>query len=317
MKKFAALLLAVLMILSLSACTSGKETVLTVSGTEINSEIFTYYLDKVIHRPTDYGLSDGPSDIQLKNAAIELCKRYLAANTHFRDNGLSLTAAEKVEISQDVNNHWIRFENHYNSIGISKQTITKILTSQAYEDAIFAAEYDKGTGNAEAEAVLQNYFYENYVSFRNMCAYFTSADGTTPMTQLEKNQLLATVNTLAANAGTDIEKFSEAVQAAGFTLSYSVILKKGAEGYPAGFYEKVYEQNDNTVQTLVYDECVFIVWKENLKEKGESVFVNYRSACINDLYADDAQDKTDEYIAALTVEENKRRIDRIYRMLSE
>ncbi len=316
MKNFAAFFLAVLMILTLSACTSEKKTVLNISGTEINDEIFTYFLDKVIQRPSDYDLPENPPRADLKNAAIDLCKRYLAANTSFQEKGLSLSSAEKVEISQNVNNYWIRSENHYKSIGISKQTLTKILTAEAYENAIFEAEYDKGTGNAQSESVLKNYFYENYISFRNMCAYFTSADGTTPMTQLEKNQLLATVNALAANAGTDAEKLDDSIQNAGFTLSYSVILKKGAEGYPDGFYEKVYAQKDNTVQTLVYDECVFIVWKENLKEKGESVFVNYRSSCINDLYADTAQAKTDEYIATLTVEEKGNRVDRIIKKLT-
>lgn len=310
MRKAAAFLLAVLMIFSLTACSGEKETVLIIAGTEINSEIFTYFLDKVNQRPIDYNLPENPPKDDLKQAAINECKQYLAANTEFRNRGLSLTSSEKVEISQSVNDYWVRFENHYNEIGVSKQTLTKILTAQAYEDAIFTAEYDKGINNTETEAVLQDYFYENYISFRTICAYFTSADGTTAMTQLEKTQLLAAVNSLAGNAGTDVEKFAEAAQAAGYSLSDSVLLKKGAEGYPDGFFEKVSDQKDNTVQVITYDECVFVVWKENLKDKGESVYVNYRSVCINDLYSAEAQAKTDEYIATLSVEE-KSGVDKI------
>ena len=310
MKKLTALLLAVTLIFSLSACGSTKKTALIISGTEINSEIFTYYLDKVMGRPIEYGLPENPVKSELKEAAIIRCKKYLAANTAFAEMGLSLTSSEKVEISQKVNDFWIRFENHYKNIGVSKQTLTKILTAEAYENAVFAAKYDKGTGNAAEEEKLQNYFYENYISFRNVCVYFTSADGTTPLTQLEKNKLVESVNLLAENAGTDVEKFAEAAQTAGYSLSGSVLLKKGAEGYPDGFFERVAAQKDGTVQVITYDECIFIVWKENLREKGESVYVNYRSVCINDLYADKAEAETDEYISSFTVEE-KSIIDRI------
>ena len=309
MKKFTALFLAVLIIFSLSACGNHKKTALVIADAEINSEIFTYYLDQVHQAPKDYGLTDNPPDDELKQAAINECKKYLAANTSFRDKGLSLTASEKVEISQTVNNYWIRFENHYNKIGVSKQTLTKIFTSQAYRDALFAAEYDKGTADTEAEQILQDYFYENYISFRTVCAYYTAADGS-PMTQLEKTQLLASIDTLAANAGTDADGFAQNVQAAGFSLSGSVLLKKGADTYPQGFYEKVLQQDDDTVQVITYDECVFIVWKENLRDKGDSVYINYRSACIDDLYYEEYQTALNEYLDTLTVEE-KSVVDRI------
>lgn len=310
MKKLTALLLAVFMIFSLAACSNQPQTVLVISGTEIDSEVFTYYLDKVIQRPIDYNLPENPLEEELKEAAINECKRYLAANTEFVQNGLSLTASEKVEISQSVNDYWARFENHYNKIGVSKQTLTKIFTSQTYEDALFTAEYDKGTGNAALEEILQDYFYETYICFRTVCAYFTAADGVTAMTQAEKNQLIESVNALAESTGTDIEEFAQNAQNAGYTLSSSVLLKDGAEGYPDGFFEKVSEQDDGTVQVLTYDECVFIVWKENLKDKGESVYAGYRSTCISDLYSDEYQAEKDEYIAALTVEE-KSGVDKI------
>lgn len=316
MKKLAAFLLAFIMIFTLASCTGGAKTSLVISGTEINSEIFTYFLDKVISRPLDYNLPENPIKSELKEAAINECKKYLAANTEFRDMGLKLSSSEKVDISLEVNDFWVRFENHYKQIGVSKQTLTKIHTAKAYEDAVFSAKYDKGISNLENEAVLQDYFYENYVSFRNVCAYFTSADGTTPMTQLEKTQLIAAINNLAINADTDMEKFAETVQAAGYSLSDTVLLKKGGGGYPDGFFEKVAQQKDGTVQVITYDECIFIVWKENLKEKGEALYVNYRSVCINDLYSDEAQAATDEYVKNLEVEE-KPEVDRIIKRLTK
>lgn len=303
MKKIVSALLAVLIILSLCSCASVSKAVLVIAGTEINSEIFTYFLDKVIQRPADYGLDVNPENGDIKQAAIDECKQYLAANTMFRDKGLTLSAAEKVEIADNVSYFWMRFENHYNEIGVSKQTLTKIMTAQAYEDAIFTATYDRGTGNAAAEKELTDYFYSNYVCFRNVCAYFTSADGATPMTQQEKNNLLAAFDSMVSNAGANVEDFSTTVTDAGYSLSDSVILKKGSDGYPEGFFEKVSAQKIGTVQTIVYDECVFAVWKEDLADKGESVYASYRSSCISDLYADEAQQAMSEYVETLEVKE--------------
>ncbi len=316
MKKFVAVMLAVFMIFSFCACAGAKKTALIISGTEIDSEIFTYYLSKVVERPADYGLEEDPSDGDIKAAVISECKKYLAANTEFRDAGLSLSSADKVEISQKVNDFWVRFENHYKKIGVSKQTLTKILTSEAYINAIFTETYDKGTENAAAEKVIQDYFYNNYVSFRTVCAYFTASDGSTPMTQLEKNELIEKFNALAKSPAGDAAKFEQTVNNTGYSLSGSVLLKKGSDGYPEGFYEKVYSQTDDTVQIITYDECVFAVWKENLKDKGESVYSNYRSSCISDLYSSEAEAKKSDYISTLTVEEKGNTVDRLIKKLT-
>ena len=310
MKKLVSLLLAAVMLFGFAACSQAKQTVLVISGAEIDSEIFTYYIDKVISRPGDYGLAENPDKEDAKNAAIEQCKEYVAANTEFKNRGLSLSVSDKVGISETVNNLWIRFENHYDEIGVSKQTLTKVYTSQAYSDAIFASIYDKGTDNAEAEAVIQDYFYRSYVSFRAVCEYFNYADGT-PISQKDKSELLAKFNGIAAAQISSADEFSLAVQNLGYSASASVLLKKGSDGYPAGFSEKVYELQDNDVAVIIYDDCVFTVMKENLKEKGEGVYAEYRSACINDLYSDDAGAEFEEIIGSYTVEEKSGKINSI------
>ncbi len=308
MKKMVSAVLAVLILLLFTACGMSKKTVLVISGTEIDNEIFTYYLDKVIHRPSDYGLAENPEKKVVKQTAVDECKKYIAVNTSFRDKGLSLSAADKVEISDNVNYFWSRFENHYNEIGVSKQTLTKIMTADAYEDAIFTATYDRGIENAAAEKELTDYFYSNYVSFRTVCAYFTAPDGSV-MSQADKIALVEAFKTLGQNTAVETEKFSETVTAAGYTLSDTIILKKNSDGYPAGFFEKVYSQANGTVQILEYDECVFAVLKESLEDKGEEVYVNYRTSCINDLYSDASENEFEAYIETLTVDEKG--VDRI------
>ena len=132
-----------------------EKPALVILGTDIDREIYSYYYDRVQGRPKDYGLSDNPDEDKIKDTSIELCRKYLALNTSFVYHNLSLSSTEKVAVSDNVNNHWIRFRNHYEKIGVSKQTLNKVFTADAYEDAIFSAIYDKGVGNAQGEKELK------------------------------------------------------------------------------------------------------------------------------------------------------------------
>lgn len=314
MKKLFSVLTALMLLLALSSCSSAPKTALTIEDTEINEEIYAYFLDKIISNPAAYSLSENAGEKELCAAATKECKTYLATNTAFRDLGLSLTSAKKAEISATVNNLWVRSENYYKSIGVSKQTLTKAQTAQAYEDAIFTAKYDKGFADASAETEIKNYFYSNYISFRTVCVYFTKADGVTPMTQAEKNELLAKFELLGSGE-TTADAFTQAILDIGYTASDSVILKKGSDGYPEGFYEKVAAMADSETITITYDDCVFAVFKENLEEKGEGVYANYRSVCISDLYSGEYEDYIEEYIADFKTDENKSVISDIFKRL--
>ncbi len=291
-------------------CTqSNKKTVLVISGAEIDNEIFAYYLDKVISRPADYGLSEKLKKDEAKTAAIESCREYVAVNTMFENLRLSLSVSDKVGVSETVNNLWVRFENHYDEIGVSKQTLTKIYTTQAYSEAIFDTVYDKGTDDEESESVIQDYFNENYVCFRAVCEYFYAADGK-QISQKEKNELLEKFNGIVASID-GVDSFSTTMQSLGYSASASVILKKGSDGYPEGFFDKVYEMNDNSADIITYDDCVFAVMKESLKDKGESVYSEYRSVCIEDLYSEQSRLEVEELMGSFFVEEKGSRADKI------
>ena len=315
MKKFVAALMAAALVL-LSACSAKDDYALKIEGTEIGKEVFAYFMDRVVASPESYGLKASASENERKKAAVNECKRYIAINTDFRDTGDTLTSAQKVEISETVNNIWMRSENHYNKIGVSKQTLTKIITSQKYEEVVFSALYDKGMGDAAAESKLQNYFYENYVSFRTVCVYFNTASGE-PMSLAEKNDMLAVFEGFATSATSTPEAFTKGFLDAGYSASDTVILKKNSDGYPEGFFDAVYAQKDATVQIIVYDDCVFAVYKENLKDKGESVYAAYRSACISDLYSSENEERIGKIVADLSVEENKKVIDEVYKSITK
>lgn len=305
MKKFISLLLALATVTALfGGCDkiNGDETALVISGTEINREIYNYYYDRVQGRPGDYNLSDSPAEDEIRDAAIELCKHYVALNTSFALHKLTLSTADKVDISDKVNNHWIRFYNHYEKIGVSRQTLNKIFTDEAYEDSIFSAMYDKGTDNKDAEEQIKNYFYSEYTAFRSICAYFTKEDGTA-IPETEKQAIVAEFNEIAENAGDTAETFTDACTAADYYASDVVVIKGDSDGYPTGFFDTVYDQTNNTVKVIEYGDCVFAVWKESIEDLGESVYAAYRSTLIKEMYSENWQSTINGLTDSFTVDE--------------
>ena len=304
MKRTAALISALMIILSLCSCTLKKEkTALVISGTDIGEEIYDYYYDLVEGRPSDYGLSDSPKERDIKEAAVGLCKRYIALNSSFVIHKLSLSASDTVDISDKVNDHWIRFANHYNKIGVSKQTLYKIFTSEAYEDVIFSAMYDKGVNDSAQEKKIKQYFYSEYVAFRSVCVYFTGTGGSSEMTEAQKRAVIDSMNDIAREAGETAESFISVSAGKGYTASDTVVIKRGSDGYPNGFFDSIYDQTDNSVKTIAYGDCVFAVRKENLEALGEGLYAGYRSALIKDMYAEEWQSTLDKYIETFTVDE--------------
>ncbi|MBO5859890.1 MAG: hypothetical protein J6R20_08975 [Clostridia bacterium] len=316
MKKITAFIIAAAMLFLLGSCSGKPKTALIIQGAEINSELFAYYLDRVVSSPEGYGLEKTATEKELKDATVIECKKYVASNSEFLNAGNSLSSADKVAISDQVNNIWMRSEKHYESIGVSKQTLTKVVTSEKYAEAVFTKLYDKGREDAAAERAIQNYFYNNYVSFRTVCAYFSSADGT-PMTQLEKTEMLNFLTGLSGETKITQEDFEKSFADTGYAVSSTVILKKNSDGYPEGFYDAVNQQSDSTVQTIVYEDCVFVIYKENLAEKGESVYTSYRASCVNDLYADRNDERIEKTIEVLTVEQNDKVIDSVYKKIKD
>lgn len=301
MKKFFSLILTAVLLFSFAGCSKRKSTALVISGTEIDSEIYAYYLDKVTSRPEDYGLNANPPKDDARDAAVKQCVRYIAINTDFYERELTLSAAEKVTVAENVNNYWIRFENHYDKIGVSRETLTKIFTSDAYEDAIFDSIYDKGVNDTAEEAIIKRYFKQNYVAFRSICAYFTDSEGA-DITSLQKEQIIEDFKYIA---GATSSTFSERCTEKGYTSSDVIVLEKDSDGYPNGFFEKVAAQGTGKINIYIYDECIFAVVAESLDDLGDGVYANYRSTCIEDMYGDDWESYIEDYSKNFTVDEIK------------
>lgn len=190
MKKFySAICLLMALSFIMTSCSFGK-TAVTIDSAETDNEVFTFFLDKALSSP------EGTPDKETAKAeAAESVKKYVTVNTVFKEMELSLSDGKKSEVSEKVNNLWRIYGAYYEKIGVSKQTLTKVYESEAYENAIFLAYYDKDGISPAAEKDIENYFKENYVIIKAINGYLTDIDedgNTVPMKEEDKKALTDT-----------------------------------------------------------------------------------------------------------------------------
>lgn len=286
-KKCIAFILVMIICFASCSCSllEADEPVITVSGANIDKEIFAYYFDKVAACPTNYSLDAKASASEIADKAVDLCVRYVAVNTMFSKYKLNLTNAQKIEISGNVGTMWTCYGNHYKKIGVSRATISKIQTNATYEDTIFTTLFD--SDDEAAEKKVQKYFASNYIIFRAVCGYFLTTDAAgsdIEMNDSQKNETEKTFNGLIKNIS-DVSGLETAANELGSTASSTIILKKDqCEGYPEGFFDDVSGLENEMASVLRYDDCIFIIWKYDPLSREEE-YASCRSQCVKDMYS--------------------------------
>lgn len=306
-RKIIALLLAVCIpFLFCASCSRAEKSVMSISGAEIDREIFAYYFDRVLSEPEAFGLSAEPDPADAVEEAKKLCTRFTAVNTLFSQLGSGFTSAQKLDISNEVNTRWTAFGAHYEKIGVSRSAVSRLCTAEVAEDAICSRLYEQSVGNADPEAGLREYFAQSYVVFSTVCAYFTTTDtvgSEIPMTQAQRDDLIGVFRTRAA-AVTDPEAMDSAGEALGSAASSAILLKKGQTGYPDGFFDSILALKDNTAAVLPYDDCVFLVWKYSTAEREEE-YAACRSQLIKELCSLEESYAALEQTFEITVDEKE------------
>lgn len=285
MKKLISVLTVfIILIGTFSACTpSDKEQYpITVNGTPVSGEIFRFYLDEVWDSEEALGSRDG----RITEATYK-CIRYVAVNSTFSAYSLSLSDAEKAELSDKANVLWNMFGAYYEKIGVSKETFIKIKTSDAFVEKLRLAFYDKGGTDEISDALLRGVLQENFVAFRYVRTPLKSTDvygNEIPLTDKEMNRLVAlynsNINTVAASY--TVEKAHSEI-AAEFPLteqSYeNVVIDNTDHEFTTAFYNTLKEMGDNTARAFQFGECVYLVYKISIVNDG-LIFSELRDECL-------------------------------------
>ncbi len=280
MKKGLCVLLSILFcMLSLSACAS--RGAVSVNGTPIEKGVVLYFFDAARQEAPDAG------EEEISASAHKKISAYVAVNSAFQERGLSLTTAEKAQISQNVNALWRLFGTYYTELGVSKQDLMKIETSKGYKDAVLADYYAPDGDKPVSEETLQAYFNENYIAFKSITGFLTTADNDgnpTPLTDTEKTKLRTVFENAAAaiNAGSSVAEQAEKLENI-IANTETVVVNRGDSNYPDDFFTQVSAIENGTAGAFVTGDYIFLIQRESLANEESNLFSDYRLDCLKTL----------------------------------
>lgn len=285
MKKVISLfLVSVICILSFASC-SGPAKV-RVNGTKIDNEVYAYFED----------LHDGNEPQMEKSIS-----RYVTINSEFNNRNLSLSSAQKSELSSKVDDLWHLYGIHYQESGISKQTLYKIETSKVYEDVLLDYYYGQGGIEPVSENELKKYFKANYIAISYATEYLFNIDETGATVPMTDNEKATIINDFAkaeglVNTGTPIEGATD-------KEVHNAIINSSYDGsFPSGFYKEVANVKAGSASTVVLDDYAFLVHRIDVFDETYNYYDSYRTQCLRELKGDAFDKMVDQWSQSYNVE---------------
>lgn len=265
-----------------------KPSALTINGTKISDDVFTYFLDCATAE-----LGADANYEELKNRTCELAGTYYKTNSLIHTYKLSLTTAQKAAVSEKVNAYWKLYAKYYSGIGITKETLTKVFTAEKYRDALLIHYY--GEGGIEEIPLSRVFasFRSNYIVFQAITGYFTTTDAAGNPMRLDKTEMETLVlkfQNMASmvNAGEQtMEEAADFLSQSGYQCSVqTVVLHKDDTSYPDGFFKKVQEIETRYAAIIGSNDYIFLVLRGDA-DTNSSYFLDKKTDIIKSLVGND------------------------------
>ena len=298
MKKAICMMLAgVFCLLSLCACT--RRASVSVNGTPIGEGVAAYFVDAARQ-----ALPNATEEEQTAEAHRQIAE-YVAVNSAFSERNLALTTAVKADVSQSVNNLWRLFGGYYTALGVTKQDLLLVETSKAYKDAVMADFYAPDGDEPVSEETLKAYFNENYVAFKSVTGFLTTADDSgnaVTLSDADKQRLTAQFEKSAAaiNGGSSVEEQASAIENTTANTE-TVVVHRDNPNYPDGFFAQVSGIENGTAQSFVLGEYIFLIQREDITDADRNLFATYRTDCLRTLKGAAFETVLQAWSAAYTV----------------
>ena len=322
-KKAVAICLLFIMIMTLfSGCAEEDETVfLTVEGKSISKGLYTYYLDRVLAEPSEYGLEAGDKKGAV-DSATECCKRYVASEMFMKENETELSAVNKQAAATEVETRWSLYADYYRRLGVAKTDLTEAITHEYRLRQIVSYYYGPDGLEPIDEMELKETFVDLYVGFRQIAVPLTKTNSfgeTVPLTEQEQEALLNLLRGYR-NAINEGEKTIDEVNVEyNNTLDIIVtealeinVVKIGSPMYTQEFYDTMLEISHTRAGIIICPNTMYLVQREKIATTAEDEFYVYRDGLIEELKIDEIREQIGNYAAELKAELDKDMAEEIY-----
>lgn len=316
------ILLAVCLLMCFTACGNKLSYALSINGTEVTEGVYTYYLDSVLANPDEFDLTAENYEEDAKAAATELVKKYIAINTMTHDLSVTLSYSAKAEIAEDTDSYWDFFSDHYEKIGITKQDINKIITSDKYEMALLDYYYGEGSKISPVSTKkLKNAFTQKYVGVKIIAAPLTTTDTLGSTVALDDIELKNTRTTFEnmknkANNGTDIDSvyssYNSAKDLIGTESLETFVFTKDSARYSNDFFAQVIKLDYNKATVFESEDTIYLLYRVDITGEEYNYFLTYKEEVLADLKLADLEKKIASKSKKYEVDEYSSKINKIY-----
>ncbi|MBO5065958.1 MAG: hypothetical protein J6D06_07600 [Clostridia bacterium] len=267
---------------------SKKPSALTINGTEISDDVLAYFIDCAINDLGENAVYDAVSE-----RACALAGKYYKTNSLAHGYGLALSTAQKVAVSEKVNAYWNIYSEYYSTIGITKETLTKVFSADAYRDLLLNYYYGEGGVNEIPLSRIYANFRTNYIVFQAITGYFTQTDTAGNNVRISQNEIETLVlkfqnMSQMVNSGEQtMEEACQYLSESGYPSSVqTVILHKDDTSYPPGFFEKVQTIETHKVSIIGSNDYIFLVLRGEI-DSNSSYFLDKKTDIIREIVGTD------------------------------
>lgn len=280
-KKILAITLILCLVCTLlSSCTDKENAVcLTVGNTAVDSEMFTYYLDKAY--------SENLTQDARISQAISDCVRYVALGSMLTEYGLSMSDDEISTASEEASFLWNMFGKYYRSEGVSKSTFVKIHIASKYTEKLRTAIYGKDGTEEIEDAYLRGALKEFFVAYKTITVPLHSKNvygNDEDFTQEETDQLRHVISdsTQKINNGENLESVAAAIAVDYPLTEYSgevTVYGPSRHDITQEFIDAVKAMDENTAGSIEMDGTVYIVYRVDILSDTQ-ILEDNREECL-------------------------------------
>lgn len=316
------ILLAVCLLMCFTACGNKLSYALSINETEVTEGVYAYYLDYVLANPDEFNLKAENYKEDAKTAATELVKKYIAINTMMQDLSVTPSYSTKAEIAEDTDSYWDFFSDHYEKIGITKQDINKIITSDKYEMALLDYYYGEDSEISPVSTKkLKNAFTQKYVGVKIIAASLTTTDtlgNTVALDDIElKNTRSAFENMKnKANNGTDIDSiyssYNSTKDLIGTESLETYVFTKDSARYSNEFFAQVIKLDYNKATVYESEDTIYLLYRVDITGEEYNYFLTYKEDVLADLKLADLEKKISSKANKYEIKEYSTKTNKIY-----
>ncbi len=320
MKRFIALVAVILILFSFASCSKKENYPYSLEGQGVTAGVYNYYLYDVRSNPESYGVNTEDSE-SVKNAVRQCCLEYLATIKLMEKESITLDSEFKRLAAENTENIWGIFSEYYESIGVTKQDITKIQTHESRLLQLLDHYFGTDGVKPVSDEYMKEEFVDMYVGFKAIEGSLTKTNDkgeTLELTEKEAGQLESLFKSMASQINSDTATIDELNEEYNETLGIIVtaplstqVMKEGDPMYGDDFFSQVSKISHGYAKMIKSGSSIYVIERQTIATDDEDAFMMYRSEVLQSMKMPTIEKKITKLIEELTITEDEKLINKL------